>query len=421
MLETPGETAQLAVMVRDQNGRVMTRLPVAWESSDERTAKVDAKGRVTAVAGGTATITATVGEASGTSEVMVIDMEWAAEFMARHLVVDAVQNFGIRVDPACTADCETTWFPGSGSNDLGTIKTVTGVDLGVDSTGRGLHRMIRVRDDIERGHIANAQVVRTYSDIETARENGEHAVMFYVQRRPEDSDWQLDGDMGNLRYWYNEGLRILQLSYGDGPERPDATAPDERLGYGSYGPNEGDEKGVTDLGRAAIAEMNAIGMIVDCSHCSRQTTLDAASLSTKPIIATHANAEALTPVRRNKDDDELRAIADTGGVIAVTTIGWMLDTDGDRHGGMADMIAHIEYIAELVGIDHVGISSDARMDGWEESSVHYADADLAALDRWVRLASRLYARGWTEDDLEKLLGGNFNRVFAEVLPPNSMP
>ena len=79
------------------------------------------------------------------------------------------------------------------------------------------------------------------------------------------------------------------------------------------------------------------------------------------------------------------------------------------------MVAHIEYIAGLVGIDHVGVSSDARMDGWERSSGHYADANLAAIDRWVRLASRLYARGWTENDLEKLLGGNFLRVFSEVL------
>ena len=416
MLEAPGETVQLAVMVRDQNGRVMTGLPVAWESSDERTAKVDAGGRVTAVAGGPATITATAGEASGTSEVMVIDMEWAAEFMARQYIVDAVQNFGIRVDPDCTADCETTFFPGPGRPDLGTLKAITGTDLGVDSTGRrGLAGMIRVRDAIKRGDIANARVVRNYSDIDAASENGEHAVIFYLQRRPEDSDWQLDGDMGNLRHWYNQGLRILQISYGHNPpSRPDAHTPEERLGYGS---KEGDENGVTDLGRAAIAEMNAIGMIVDCSHCSRQTTLDAAALSTKPIIATHVNAQALTPHSRNKDDEELRAIAATGGVIAVTTIRWMLDTNGDGAAGMDDMIAHIAYMVDLVGIDHVGVSSDARMDGWEESSVHYADADLAALDRWVRLASRLYARGWTEDDLEKLLGGNFNRVFAEVLRP----
>ena len=227
-------------------------------------------------------------------------------------------------------------------------------------------------------------MVRTYADIETARENGDHAVMFYVQRRPESSDWQLDGDVGTLRHWYNEGLRILQVSYGHNPPlRPDAHTPDERLGYGH---REGDEKGVTDLGRSAIAEMNAMGMIVDVSHSSKRTTLDAAALSTKAIVATHANAEALTSNGRNKDDEELRAIADTGGVIGVTTIRWMLDTDGDGEAGMDDLIAHIEYIAGLVGIDHVGISSDADIGGWEQSSGHYADADLAAPDRWIRLA-----------------------------------
>ena len=394
----------------------MAGMPVRWASSDETTARVDSDGLVTGVAGGSATITATAGEASWTSEVMVIDMEWAAEFMARQHVVDAVQQLGVRVDPDCTVDCDTTYFPGPGRSDLGTLKAVTGVDLRVYSIGRrGLAGMIQRREAFDNGSVANARVVLTYADIEAARENGEQAVMFYVQRRPEDSDWQLDGDVGNLRRWYNEGLRILQLSYGDGPQRPDATALDERLGYGSYGPNEGDEKGVTDLGRAAIAEMNAIGMIIDCSHCSRQTTLDAASLSTKPVIATHANVEALTPHSRNKDDEELLAIAATGGVIAVTTIRWMLDTDRDGAAGMDDMIAHIEYIVDLAGIDHVGMSSDSRIDGWEKGSVHYADADLAAPDRWVRLTARLRARGWSEEDLAKLLGGNLRRVFAEVL------
>ena len=431
MLEAPDETAHLAVVVRDQNGRVMTGVPVTWASSDKRTAQVDAEGRVMAVAGGSATITARAGEASGTSQVMVVDMDWAAGFVARQHVVDAVTGFSGRVDPDCTAvDCERARFPGDGSGNFGTFKAVTGIDLAVDSTGRsGLSGMIRRRDAFDSGRYANGKVVRTYADIEAAHADGKLAVMFYVQRRPESSDWQLDGDVANLRRWYDEGLRILQVSYGDGPERPDATSLDERLGYGTYGPNEGEEKGVTALGRAAIAEMNAMGMIVDCSHCSKQTTLDAAALSTKPVIATHANAEALTPRIRNKDDDELRAIAGTGGVIGVTCIRWMLDTDGDGKAGMSDMIAHIEYIAELVGIDHVGISSDSDVNGWPQESVHYADADIAAPDRWVRLTAQLRARGWSEEDLAKLLGGNFLRVFAEVLPtrgakgrePESMP
>ena len=109
------------------------------------------------------------------------------------------------------------------------------------------------------------------------------------------------------------------------------------------------------------------------------------------------------------------AIAATGGVIGVTPIRRFLDTDGDGSAGMDDMIAHIEYMVDLVGIDHVGVATDARMDGWEITSAYYTDADLAALDRWTRLASRLYAQGWSEEDLAKLLGGNFRRVFAEVL------
>ena len=268
MLEAPEATAQLAVVVRDQNGRVMTGISVTWASSDERTARVGPEGRVTAVAGGSATITARAGEASGTSQVMVVDMEWAAAFVARQHVVDGVAGLSVRVDPDCTAvDCARAWFPGDGSFDFGTFKAVTGIDLAVGNTH--LSGMIRTRDAFDSGRFANGRVVRTFADIEAAHEEGDLAVLFYVQLRPEDLDWQLDGDVANLRHWYDGGLRILQISYGHNPPaRPDAHTPGERLGYGG---REGNERGLTELGRAAIAEMNAMGMIVDCSHCTNYT------------------------------------------------------------------------------------------------------------------------------------------------------
>ena len=100
-----------------------------------------------------------------------------------------------------------------------------------------------------------------------------------------------------MRDWNELGLKVRQLAYGSG--REDAREPDERLGYGH---SEGEEKGLANLGRSAIiAEMNAIGMVVDVSHSSKQAVLDAAATSTKPIIATHVNAEALTPVSRNSE------------------------------------------------------------------------------------------------------------------------
>ena len=338
----------------------------------------------------------------------VPDLEWARDFVSRTYVVDGTASSLAKIDPGCRTQCELAVFPGTGPGDFGTLKEVAGIDLGVFSmSGFGLEGMIDFRERTADGSIANARVILTYEDIERARENGEYAYLFYVQSRV-PPQWQLDGDVTNLARWYAEGLRVLQLRYGD----KEGAAPNERLAYGSY---EGDDEGVTELGRRAIAEMNRLGMIVDVSHLSRQSTLDAAALSSKPVLASHANAEALTPQRRTKDDDELRAIAGTGGVIGITPIGWMLDRDSDGKAGMEDMIAHIEYVVDVVGIDHVGVSTDAALDGWDPDSRHYADAELAAFDRWVRVTAELHARGWSEEDLAKLLGGNFLRVFREVL------
>lgn len=409
IIAAPGDTVQLAAEAFDANGHAVADASFSWESSAATVATVDAAGLVTAVAGGAATINAMAGAASGTTEITVIDMEWAADFVARQHVVD-VMNIGVRVDPDCTADCERTLFPGDGRRDLGGIKEVTGIDMSMTNPGQGNYP-----EQFSDGRVANVRVVHTYADIEVARENGDFAIMWYLQTRPATGRWKLGGDAATLRDWYEEGLRVLQIAYGS--HREDARGSDERLGYGA---GEGEERGVTDLGRVAIAEMNQLGMVVDCSHCNRQTTLDAAAMSTKPILANHANAKALTddPYDRNKTDEELMAIAATGGVIGVTPIRLFLDTDGDGVTDMDDMIAHVEYITSLVGIDHVGIATDTYVDGWEPSSHHYASADLAALDRWVRLTARLRARGWIEEDLAKLLGGNFLRVFREVLRPH---
>lgn len=357
---------------------------------------------------GGGTVTPLSGQLSGSPRVSEVDLEWARDFVARRFVVDGTASSLAKVDPDCSAGCERSVFPGTGPGDFGTLKAVTGIDLGVFSmSGFGLDGMVDFRNRTADGTIANARVVLSYEDIETARENGEYGYLFYVQSRVAPQ-WQLGGDLAPLEQWYDEGLRVLQLRYGD----KEGHDPGERLAYGSY---EGDDQGVTELGRRAIAEMNRLGMIVDVSHLSRQSTLDAAALSTTPVLATHTNAAALTPQPRTKEDDELRAIAATGGVIGVTPIGWMMDRDGDGKAGMADLIAHLEYIVGLVGVDHVGVATDAALDGWDPDSRHYADAETAALDRWVRLTAELHARGWNEEDLAKLLGGNFLRVFREVL------
>ena len=125
----------------------------------------------------------------------------------------------------------------------------------------------------------------------------------------------IEGDTGSLGTSYTDTGVAPETRYfyrvkarnAHGPK--EQHGPDERLGCGG---GEGEDKGVTPHGGAAVAETNAMGMVVDVSHCSKQTTLDAAVLSTDPIIATHVDAGALTPRSRNKDDEDLLAIAATG-------------------------------------------------------------------------------------------------------------
>ena len=316
-------------------------------------------------------------------------------------VMDGNLSYYVRIDPLCTKkDCPRGVFPGDGSPDFSDVKRRTGVDIGIMSIQSGLPTLVRERDRILDESYKSGRVIFNSEDLNTAEGYG---VLFAVQSRVSPA-WQLRGDARVVRDWYESGLRVLQLQYGT-KEKHDSS---ERLGYSTQ---EGDELGLTELGKSVVKEMNKLGMVIDVAHSNRQTTLDAAALSKSPIIATHANAESLTPATRNKSDEELLAIAGTGGVICVTTIRWMLDTDGDKSAGLADFISHVEYMVKLVGIDHVGVATDADMSGWPLSSVHYASEELQSFGRWKLLSQKLHNNGWIDEDLTKLLGGNLRRVF----------
>ena len=329
--------------------------------------------------------------------------EWDVDrFINSIQVIDGNLSYYVRSDPACASvDCQRSVFPGDGSPDFTDVKKRTGVDVGIMTIGSGLQTLQRELHRIEDGTCKAGHIVLKSDDLEVQKGYG---VVFALQSRVAPN-WQLHGRSSVLRDWYKAGIRVLQLQYGP-KEKHNAS---ERLGYGT---GEGDTIGLTDLGISVVKQMNKLGMIIDVAHSNRQTTLDAAALSTSPIIASHANAEALTPIARNKSDEELRAIADSGGVICVTTIRWMLDTDGDGKAGLDDFISHIEYMVKLVGIEHVGVATDADMCGWVTASTHYASQELASYDRWKLLAQQLHDKGWTDEDLAKLLGGNLRRILA---------
>jgi membrane dipeptidase len=325
---------------------------------------------------------------------------------SRSLVIDGLTSYHLLRDLGCEGEgCES--YP---LEDFSILKPVAGVDIGsvtVSSTVDKLERSYAFITSNPTG-----MVIETGADIERAIAARKFGVIFYAQKH-----YPMGGSVDAIAGWKQKGLRIVQLAYNAGID-PDNATPEEMLAGGSDQPDQG----LTDLGRAAVRELNRLNMLVDVSHCSRPSVLEAVELSTAPVLANHTNALALTDSRRNKSDEELQAIARTGGVVGVTLVKWMLDRDGDGRAGIDDFIAHVDYIVDRIGIDHVGFASDSYLNGWETSSRHYADADLGAMDRWKRVVRRLVeirtsdgGRKYSDVDLQKLLGMNFLRVYREVL------
>lgn len=186
---------------------------------------------------------------------------------------------------------------------------------------------------------------------------------------------------------------------------------------------------LTDLGRDMVKSVNANGMIMDCSHTGRQSTLDIMAVSSKPVVFSHANPKTLGGHERCVDDDLIRACADTGGVIGIC--GFQRFIKSPNVPGVPDMIRHIDYAVKLVGVDHVGIGLDTMPsvpgtndfpDGvdrayyWPAQRGYGPGAGSAAVfdpRKLPALAGGLITAGYSTDDVDKIMGENFMRVAKE--------
>ncbi len=248
-----------------------------------------------------------------------------------------------------------------------------------------------------RDHPGSLLHVKRARDLDLAWRSGRYGVAFYVQ-----GGFDLGDSVEPLSKWKEEGLRVFQI-----------TLEDNELGGGA----ESDERPLTRLGKQVVRELNRLHLVVDVSHCGKRTTLDTAAASSAPITANHANAERLTPHSRNKSDEELKAIAATGGVVGVTNINRYLMRNTSRPATVDDFVAHLDYMVEKIGIDHVGISSDSWMDGSNVYDVDYSDPYLNSYDRWRHVVRKLGGRGYSDLDIQKILGLNFKRVYEVILDP----
>ena len=200
-----------------------------------------------------------------------------------------------------------------------------------------------------------------------------------------------------LRMYYRMGVRYLTLTHNGDNEIADSAAEGKRW------------HGLSPFGREVVAEMNRLGMIVDIAHVSDETFYDVIECSKSPIVSTHSCCRALASHRRNMTDDMLRSLADKGGVMQVNFYpAFLSDYYETKMPSVSDIADHIDHAVKVAGIDHVGIGTD--FDGIEITPVGMED-----ISKLPRIFDELTTRGYSEDQIEKIAGGNFLRVFNDVI------
>lgn len=293
------------------------------------------------------------------------------------------------------------------------------------------------------------QVEIAYSpdDVERIHEAGK--TMFAIGI---ENGYPVGHDLSLVETYYDLGVRYITLTHNGNNDIADSTNPRE---------GEGEEHGgLSDFGREVVQEMNRLGIFIDVSHASRETVMQALEMSAAPIMASHSGASGLADVSRNLNDEQLLALKENGGVIQIVALGSFIQVDPPERGeairslqeefgilgrrelysmteeeraeyqariepirpeyedrmteldarwprpSVKTMVDHIDYVVDLIGIDHVGIGTDFDGGGGVPG---FNDASEA-----LNVTMELVRRGYTEDEIKKIWGGNLLRAWREV-------
>jgi len=274
-------------------------------------------------------------------------------------------------------------------------------------------------DSIIRERPADLVKILSAEDILTAQRDNRIGIIFGFQNGASVGD-----DTGRVKDFAHRGVRIIQLTYNDR----------NQIGDGSAVPENG---GLTRFGHEVVAALNESRVLVDLSHSGEQTCLDAINTSTAPVTITHTGCRAITNLPRNKTDEELRLVAEGGGVVGIYFMPFLRE-DGQARAD--DVVQHIEHAVNVCGQDHVGIGTDGdatAIDDMENYRAAIAGElrqrrqagisaagetnqvvplvlDLMGPTQFQKLADMLHQRGHSTNRIEKILGLNFLRLIKEV-------
>jgi membrane dipeptidase len=271
------------------------------------------------------------------------------------------------------------------------------------------------------------EIATTADDIERIHRSGRIASLIGME-----GGYSIDDSLGLLREFYDSGARYMTLTHSATTTWADSATDAPKWG------------GLSPFGEEVVREMNRLGMMVDLSHVSEDTMVDAMRVSDAPVIFSHSSARAVTDHARNVPDAVLRQMAEDGGVVMVTFVPgfvseanrqWGADRAAEEarlkslnpgnpqavrdglaawtaanvqpRAGLEDVIAHIQHVRDIAGVDHVGLGGD--FDG-----VGSLPDDVDGVDAYPRILAALMARGWTQADIRKLAGENLLRVMRRV-------
>src|ERR1700683_5283049 len=295
-----------------------------------------------------------------------------------------------------------------------------------------VRRTLDLRDAMQRlldQHADQIELATSAADIERIAGSGKIAAVLTAE-----GGHRIDNDLAVLRQYRRMGVLSMTLTHFRNNDWADSST------------DKPAHNGLTDFGKQVVREMNRIGMIVDVSHVSDKTFYDALAVTTKPVILSHSSCRALSDVPRNVTDDMLRALAKNGGVIGINfgegfisqkdvaalqaaissdqgappdMVGKILDDYANKEyrkdlsemktglGTLSDVADHVDHMVKVAGIDHVGIGSD--FDG-----ITSPPQGLNDISKMPSLVAALLKRGYSEQDIKKILGGNYLRVIREV-------
>ncbi len=256
------------------------------------------------------------------------------------------------------------------------------------------------------------------ADFERAKRESKLAVMLGFQNAT-----MIENSLDNLEKLYKAGTRWIQLTYNTR----------NLLGDGC---TERTNAGLSDFGVAAVERMNELGIIVDLSHCGRQTTMDGIQFSNPGPCFTHTMCETLYPNHpRAKTDEQIKAMADKGGVMGINALGYMIGPDPGGETTIETYVDHIDHAVKVGGIDHVGLATDNAIQGmepWATRESWYVPRltrfkpsyqvrwpawipKLDTPDRFMNVARVLDRRGYRSEHIEKILGLNWLKYYRDVL------